>query len=467
MDLMDKIVSLAKRRGFIFQSSEIYGGINGFWDYGPVGVELKKKIKDSWWRRVVQMRDDVVGLDTSIIAHPQTWVASGHVAHFSDPMIDCKKCKRRFRADDLEPNSMGVVRGRAGSHPDFSEDQASPVRANCPECGGELTPPRQFNLMFKTFVGAVEDETAIAYLRPETCQSIFTQFKNVQITSRQKVPFGIAQIGKSFRNEITPRNFIFRSREFEQMEMEFFVKEAESSRWYEYWVNERFQWFIDLGVRKENLRQRPHKKEELAHYAKGCTDVEYQFPFGWSELEGIADRGTYDLSQHLKTSGKDLSYFDDETKEKFVPAVVETSVGVDRTYLTVLCDAYHEEEAPTSEKGETEQRVVLRFKPEIAPFTAAIFPLSKKLAEPARKLEHDLRHHFPTDYDEVGSIGKRYRRHDEIGTPFGITYDFQSQTDQKVTIRHRDSMKQDRVGLDQVETYLKDHLNNLPSPKSG
>ena len=366
MDFMEKIVSLAKRRGFIFQSSEIYGGINGFWDYGPVGVELKKKIKDFWWLKTVQLRDDVVGLDTSIIAHPQTWIASGHVSHFSDPMIDCKKCKRRFREDDL-------VGGTEGSHEKEPVPREKLREMKCPECGGELTPPRQFNLMFKTFVGPVEDETAVAYLRPETCQSIFTQFKNVQITSRQKIPFGIAQIGKSFRNEITPKNFIFRSREFEQMEMEFFVRPSEGEKWYDSWVAERVKWFQELGVRKENLRTRPHEKDELAHYAKGCTDVEYRFPFGWSELEGIANRGDYDLSQHMKSSGKDLSYFDDETKEKFVPAVVEISLGVDRTFLTVLADAYHEEEAPTAEEGETESRIVLRLNPQIAPFTAAFF----------------------------------------------------------------------------------------------
>lgn len=435
MDLMEKIVSLAKRRGFIFPSSEIYGGITGFWDYGPVGVELKKKVKDSWWREVVQHRDDVVGVDTSIIAHPETWVASGHVSHFSDPMVDCKKCKRRFRADDITGDGK-----------------------SCPECSGELTLPRQFNLMFKTFVGPVEEESAVAYLRPETCQSIFTEFKNVQITSRLKVPFGIAQMGKSFRNEITPKNFIFRSREFEQMEMEFFVKAADSVRWYEYWVAERLRWFHDLGIRKDKLRTRPHDKEELAHYAKGCTDIEYQFPWNWGELEGIADRGNYDLSQHMKASGKDLSFFDDETKEKYVPGVVECSVGVDRTFLVVLIDAYHEEEAPTAEKGETESRVVLKFKPSMAPFTAAVFPLSKKLAEPVRRLEHELRRQFPTDYDEVGSIGKRYRRHDEIGTPFGITYDFDSEKDQKVTIRDRDTMKQERVGLDQASSYIRERL---------
>ena len=353
---------------------------------------------------------------------------------------------------------MGGVGGRAGSPHDSSEDPALPVRAKCPECGGELTEPKQFNLMFKTHVGPVADGSAVAYLRPETCQSIFTQFKNTQITSRQKIPFGIAQIGKSFRNEITPRNFIFRSREFEQMEMEFFVKPTESSKWYEYWVQERLSWFHEIGIRKEHLRIRPHAKDELAHYAKACSDVDYQFPFGWSELEGIADRGDYDLSQHMKFSGKDLSYFDDEAKEKYTPAVIEISLGVERTFLTLLCDAYHEEEAPTTEAGETDSRVVLRLKPSMAPFVAALFPLSKKLAEPVHHLERDLRKSFATEYDEVGSIGKRYRRHDEVGTPFCITYDFESEKDQKVTIRSRDTMRQDRIGIDQVETYLREQL---------
>ncbi|MBI1909385.1 MAG: glycine--tRNA ligase [Deltaproteobacteria bacterium] len=429
---MEKIVSLAKRRGFVFQSSEIYGGLNGFWDYGPIGVELRKNIKDCWWRQVVQERDDVVGLDTSIVAHPQTWVASGHVENFTDPMVDCKKCHRRFRTDEIS-------------------------KKTCPECGGSLTEARKFNLMFKTHVGAVEEDSSIAYLRPETCQSIFTQFKNVVVTSRQKIPFGIAQIGKSFRNEITPRNFIFRSREFEQMEMEFFVKASESAHWYEYWVEERFRWFLALGVRKEKLRKRVHAKEELAHYAKGCTDIEYEFPFGWSELEGIADRGDWDLSQHMKVSGKDLSYFDEETKEKFTPCVVESSVGVDRTFLTILADAYHEEMARTGEGGE-EARVVLRFSPRVAPYKVALFPLSKKLGGPVRKLAHELRRHLATDYDEVGSIGKRYRRHDEIGTPYCLTYDFDSEKDQKVTLRDRDTMKQERIEISQVRDYLEDQL---------
>lgn len=427
---MEKIVSLAKRRGFVFQSSEIYGGINGFWDFGPVGVALRKNIKDFWWKQVISQRDDVVGVDTSIIAHPETWKASGHLDCFSDPMIDCKKCKKRFRTDEL-----------AGS-------------PKCTECGGELTEARQFNLMFKTFVGANQDSGAEAYLRPETCQSIFTQFRNVLVTSRQKIPFGIGQIGKSFRNEITPRNFIFRSREFEQMELEFFIRpeEAEGEKWYEYWKAQRMQWFLDLGVKKENLRLREHAKDELAHYAKGCVDVEYNFPIGWSELEGIANRSNYDLTQHMKFSKKDLSYFDEETKEKYVPGVVECSVGVDRTFLTLLCDAF----AKDTIGGE--ERIVLRFAPHIAPFKAAVFPLSKKLEEGARKLEHDLRKKFATDYDDSGSIGKRYRRHDEIGTPFCITYDFQSAEDGKVTVRDRDTTKQDRIGMDQVEKYLHDKL---------
>lgn len=434
---MEEIVSLAKRRGFVFQSSEIYGGINGFWDFGPVGVELRRRIKDFWWKRMIYDRDDVVGVDTSIIAHPETWKASGHIDCFSDPMIDCKTCKGRFRADQLESSSCLLKPSK-----------------NPKTCGGELTEARQFNLMFQTFVGASQDSTSIAYLRPETCQSIFTQFKNVQTTSRQKIPFGIAQIGKSFRNEITPRNFIFRSREFEQMEIEFFIRptEEEGKKWYEYWKQNRFQWFLDMGIKKEKLRMREHSKDELAHYARACVDVEYEFPMGWSELEGIADRSNYDLSQHAKFSKKDLTYFDDATREKFVPAVVECSVGVDRTFLTLLCDAFHKDVV------EGEERTVLRLAPHIAPYTAAVFPLSRKLEESARKLEHSLRKKFRTDYDDVGSIGKRYRRHDEIGTPFCITYDFQSEEDKKVTIRDRDSTKQDRIEIGHVEQYLEDKL---------
>ncbi len=443
---MEKLVSLAKRRGFVFQSSEIYGGINGFWDYGPVGVELRNNIKNFWWKRLVRLRDDVVGVDTSIICHPQTWVASGHVKCFSDPLVDCKVCKGRFRADHL--SSLNCLK-----KPSLSVEECAVKKKG----EGELTEVRQFNLMFETYVGALKDASSMAYLRPETCQSIFTNFKNVQTVSRQKIPFGIAQIGKSFRNEITPRNFIFRSREFEQMEMEFFIHpdEAEGEKWYRYWVRERAQWFYDLGIQKEKLRIREHSKDELAHYAKGCTDLEYEFPFGWSELEGIANRSNYDLSQHSQASGKDLSYFDDEKKEKYLPAVIETSLGVDRSFLTVLSDAYTEEAV----EGE-EPRTVLRLASHLAPVKVAVFPLSKKLAEPVRKLEMNLRKNWITDYDEVGSIGKRYRRHDEIGTPFCLTYDFQSETDHSLTVRHRDTMKQDRIAIDQVENYIKDKLEN-------
>ena len=420
---MENLVSLCKRRGIIFQSSEIYGGINGFWDFGPLGVELKRRVKESWWKRMVQMRDDVVGVDTSIIAHPQTWVASGHVKSFSDPMVDCKKCKHRFRADQLDT-------------------------PNCPDCGGELTEARQFNLMFQTNVGANVEDSTVAYLRPETCQSIFTQFKNVQVTARQKVPFGIAQIGKAFRNEITPRNFIFRSREFEQMEMEFFCHESEAGKWYEYWVEERFNWFKSLGINTSKLRLRPHAADELAHYAKGCTDVEFEMPFGWSEMEGIANRSNYDLTQHQTVSGKDMVYFDDAKNEKFIPWVIETSVGVDRTCLAILADAYVEE------KVGDDTRTVLRFHPSIAPIQVAVYPLSNKLKEPAEKLYHDLRSRFSTEFDVSGSIGKRYRRADEVGVPFCITYDFESENDKSVTVRERDSMQQERIAIDKLETYL-------------
>jgi glycyl-tRNA synthetase len=427
---MEVLVSLCKRRGFIYQSSEIYGGINGFWDFGPMGCELKRRIKDSWWKRMVQTRDDVVGIDTSIIAHPGIWIASGHVESFNDPMVDCKSCKRRFRTDEIP----------AGSE------------TKCPECGGQLTDAREFNLMFQTFVGATQDNQSIAYLRPETCQSIFTQFKNVQVSSRQKVPFGIAQIGKAFRNEITPRNFIFRSREFEQMEMEFFCHESESETWFDYWVNERYEWFKSVGVKPDRLRLRPHEHKELAHYAKACMDVEYEMPFGWSEMEGIANRTNYDLENHMRESGKDLTYFDDARKEKYLPHVIETSVGVDRTALAILADAYREEEV----KGET--RVVMGFDPSIAPVQVGVLPLSAKLSEPVRALEKDLRKYFTSEFDVAGSIGKRYRRHDEIGTPFCVTYDFESETDKAVTVRHRDTMKQDRVAIDKLVEYLRDQF---------
>ncbi len=435
---MENIVSLCKRRGFIFQNSEIYGGINGFWDFGPIGVELKNNVKKFWWKNIVDTRRNIVGVDTSIIAHPETWRASGHVESFSDPMVDCRLCKGRFREDQLEKDEKGAL--------------------ICPtkKCKGDLTDARAFNLMFKTYVGAQEDNTAEAYLRPETCQSIFTQFKNVLTVSRQKVPFGIAQIGKSFRNEITPRNYIFRSREFEQMELEFFVKPdpAIQKEWYEYWKQARYQWYLDLGIKKDKLHLRDHEKDELAHYASACVDVEYDFPFGRSELEGVADRGDFDLNQHVKFSKKDLSYFNQESGEKFIPAVIEASAGCDRTLLTVLCDAYSEDEVGG------EKRTVMRFAPHLAPFKLAVLPLSKKLGEQAQKLEADLRVDMKTDYDDAGSIGKRYRRQDEIGTPFCATYDFDSESDQKVTVRHRDTTHQDRIAITEIQNYINKQMNS-------
>ena len=426
---LSDLTALCKRRGFIYQSSEIYDGINGFWDYGPLGVELKNNIRRHWWETMVHAREDVVGMDASIIMHPKIWQASGHVDNFTDPMVDCKECKRRFRADQLEGTA-------------------------CPESGGELTEARQFNLMFKTHVGASEDSGSIAFLRPETCQAIFAQFKNVTSSTRVKLPFGIAQTGKSYRNEINPRNFTFRSREFEQMEMEFFVMPDETDKWYEYWRDQRFQWYLDIGIEKENLRLRPHEDNELAHYASKCIDVEYKFPFGWSELEGVADRGQFDLNQHIKHSGKDLSLFIEETKEKVVPAVVECSGGLDRTVLTVLADAFDVEKL---EDGS--ERNLLRFHPSIAPIQIAVFPLTKKLGEQTRKLEADIRRwRFNSFYDEKGAIGRRYRRQDEAGTPFCVTFDFDSLDDNAVTVRNRDSMQQDRVALDRLRDYLEEQL---------
>ncbi|MGE5507634.1 MAG: glycine--tRNA ligase [Chitinophagales bacterium] len=424
---MNELISLCKRRGIIFPSSEIYGGINSCWDYGPLGAELKRNVKESWWRRVVRQRDDVVGVDTSIIMHPEVWRASGHVDNFTDPLVDCKVCKQRFRADHL-------------------------TSAVCPSCGGELTEARQFNLMFKTYLGPVEESAAVVYLRPETAQGIFVDFKTVRETSRLRVPFGIAQIGKSFRNEVSPGNFIFRSREFEQMELEFFVDHKTDDEWFEYWVKERYQWYLDLGVQPDKLRQRPHDKDELAHYAKACVDVEYEFPMGFSEVEGIAHRGTFDLTQHIERSGKDLSYFDDLTGERYVPICIESSAGVDRTSLVFLVDAYENDVA--------NERVVLHLHPSLAPVKVAVFPLSKKpdLMERAHAIKDELKPVMATAYDDAGSIGKRYRRQDEVGTPYCVTVDFESLEDQAVTIRERDAMTQERVAIDQVKRYLRDKL---------
>ena len=413
---MDKIVSLSQRRGFVFPSSEIYGGLSGFWDYGPLGVEMKRNVKDAWWRRNVRERDDMVGLDSSIIMHPKVWEASGHVASFSDPLVECKVCHLRWKADDLKEN-------------------------RCPSCGGELTEERMFNTMFKSFVGPVEEAASVVYLRPETAQGMFVDFEAVSSSIRKKLPFGIAQQGKAFRNEITTGNFIFRSREFEIMEFEFFVKPGTDDKWFEYWVEERFSFYTRLGVKKEHLDLHPHPKEKLAHYARACTDIIYRFPHGWSELEGIANRQAYDLSQHAKASGKTIEYFDDETKEHYVPYVIEPSVGVDRCFLALLCDAYREE----PDKDET--RVVLGLHPDIAPVKVAILPLSKKpnLAALARDVYAGVRPAFMTTYDETQSIGRRYRRQDEIGTPYCVTVDFQSLEDNRVTIRERDRMNQIRV----------------------
>ena len=422
---MEKIVSLCRRRGFIFPSSEIYGGLSSCWDYGPLGVELKRNIKEAWWKAVVQQRGDVVGLDTSILMHPQVWEASGHLKGFSDPMVDCKDCKMRWRADELE----GDV---------------------CPSCGGELTDIRQFNLMFKTFMGPVEDDAGTVYLRPETAQGIFTNFENVLNTTRKKLPFGIAQTGKSFRNEITTGNFIFRSREFEQMEIEFFVKPGTDQQWFDYWLNERMNWYLGLGMKAENLKFRQHDKAELAHYARCCSDINYNFPMGWSELEGIANRGDFDLVQHAKSSGKGLSCLDEETNEHIVPYIIEPSAGVDRSVLAFLCDAYDEE------PDKDDIRTVLRLHPALAPYKAAILPLSKKepLLKVADEIHAELRKCWMTGYDTAQSIGRRYRRQDEIGTPYCITIDFQTLEDKQVTIRERDSMKQLRVPVSGLSETL-------------
>jgi glycyl-tRNA synthetase len=415
---MEKILNLCKRRGFVFPSSEIYGGVGSCWDYGPLGVELKRNIKEAWWKAVVNSREDIVGIDASILMHPKVWEASGHLEGFSDPLVECKACHQRFRADEI-----------AGE--------------KCPECGGALTPPRQFNLMFKTFMGPVEDTAHVVFLRPETAQGIFVNFTHIVQTSRKKIPFGIAQIGKSFRNEITPGNFIFRTREFEQMEIEFFVQPGEDEKWFEHWKEERLRWYLSYGLRKDNVRLRPHGKEELAHYAKDCVDIEYEFPFGWAELEGVANRTDFDLKKHAEYSGKDLSYFEEDTKSRFVPYVIEPSAGVDRSLLAFLLDAYDEDEA------EGERRIVLRFDPRLAPVKAAIFPLLRRDGQPEKALDirDRLKRFFPVAYDHAGSIGRRYRRQDEIGTPFGITVDHQTMKDDTVTLRERDSMRQVRIPI--------------------
>ena len=434
-DLMDRVVNLAKRRGLVFPSSEIYGGFRSTWDYGPLGVLLKRNVKDAWWRAMVQERDDVVGLDAAILMAPKVWEASGHLATFTDPLVDCRNCKARHRADQL------------------------PEAGACPTCGAKdsFTEARNFNLMFKTHVGPVEDDAAAAYLRPETAQGIFVNFANVQTTSRKKPPFGIAQIGKSFRNEITPGNFIFRTREFEQMEMEYFVPPADAPRWYEYWCDTRYRWYVDLGIPEDMLRLRPHDPDELSHYSVGTSDVEFLYPWGWGELEGIANRTDFDLTQHAKFSGEDLSYFDQETNERYVPYVIEPAAGADRTTLAFLLAAYHEEEAPTAD-GKVEKRVVLRLDPQLAPIKVAVLPLSKKdeLVAVTEKVSGALRPHFMIDVDLAGSIGRRYRRQDEVGTPLCVTVDFDTLDDDAVTVRDRDTMEQVRVPIGGLVDAVRD-----------
>jgi glycyl-tRNA synthetase len=450
---MQTLVSLCKRRGFIFPSSEVYGGINSCWDYGPLGVELKLNVKDSWWKAMTQLHEDVDGLDAAILMHPRVWEASGHVENFHDPLVDCKQCKARHRADHLK--QVKELEAKIGHLPTLEEMAKALEGAGCPTCGnkGTLTAPRLFNMMFKTFMGPVEDAANSVYLRPETAQGIFVNFTNVQQSMRRKLPFGIAQIGKAFRNEITPGNFIFRTREFEQMEMQYFVAPGSDTEHFEKWRSERLAWHTKNGIRKDKLRFHPHGENELAHYAKQAGDIQYEFPIGWQELEGIHNRTNFDLSRHQEFSGKNLQYSDEtDPKNRFTPWVIETSVGCDRFVLAALCDAY---------RG-NDERVVLQLHPRLAPFKAAVFPLMKKeeLANPARKLFDSLRETFKVDYDHAGSIGKRYRRHEEIGTPYCITLDYESLNDQSVTIRHRDKMTQERVNLSQVERYIQDGFKN-------
>jgi glycyl-tRNA synthetase len=436
--VMDKLVSLCKRRGFVFQSSEIYGGLGSVWDYGPLGAELKKNVKDRWWHAMVRARDDIEGLDSAILMHPKIWEASGHVAGFTDPLVDCRTCKARFRADRLSEFSCPQKPSRhPGEH------------STC-----DLTEPRLFNLMFKTFMGPVEEQAATIYLRPETAQGIYVNYLNVLQSSRQKIPFGIAQIGKAFRNEITPGNFIFRTREFEQMEMQFFVRPGEDTDWFERWRGLRLAWHHEIGLTPAKLRWHEHEGKELAHYAKAAYDIEYEFPFGWNEIEGIHNRTDFDLSRHQEHSGKKLEYFDQASGSRYLPFIVETSAGADRITLTLLVDAYREEQV----EGET--RTVLGFHPALAPIKAAVLPLVNKDAMPetATALYNDLRKHLVCFYDDGGAIGRRYRRQDEVGTPFCVTIDGQTGEDQAVTVRHRDSMHQDRVGLDQVKGYLEERL---------
>ncbi len=448
---MDKIVALCKGRGFVYPGSEIYGGLANTWDYGPLGVELKTNIKAAWRKKFIQENKYNVGLDSAILMNPQTWVASGHLGGFSDPLMDCKECKTRHRADNLIEDFDGT--NVAGWSNEQMMDYIREKNIPCPSCGKHnFTDIRQFNLMFKTFQGVTEDSKAELYLRPETAQGIFVNFANIQRTTRRKIPFGVAQVGKSFRNEITPGNFIFRVREFEQMELEFFCKPGTDLEWFEYWRSFCKNFLLSLNIKEENLRLRDHSPEELCFYSKATTDFEYLFPFGWGELWGVADRTDYDLNQHIKTSGKTLDYFDPETNERYVPYVIEPSLGVERLFLTVLVEAYDEENIGTQDKPDV--RTVMRFHPALAPFKACVLPLSKKLSQQAGEVYDMLAKKFSVDYDEAGSIGKRYRRQDEIGTPLCVTYDFDSVEDGCVTVRDRDTMQQERIKIDELCAYI-------------
>jgi glycyl-tRNA synthetase len=477
--LMDKIVSLAKRRGFVFQSSEIYGGLNGCWDYGPLGVEMLNNLKQQWWKSMTY-RENVEGIDAAILMHPRVWEASGHVENFTDPMVDCKQCKARYRVDvlfddlsikkkkdvlrEIDPGKFGgqqkdetILEAFAGLVATDQDAARIVLMLPCPNCGNRntFTEARKFNLMFKTFIGPVEDSSAVVYLRPETAQGIFVNFLNVQSASRQKLPFGIAQIGKAFRNEINTKNFLFRTREFEQMEMQFFVKPGTDDKHFDYWRAERMQWFVDLGIRKEKLQWHQHPKDKLAHYAKDAYDIEYLFPFGWGEIEGVHNRTNYDLSRHEQFSGKTMKYYDEETKEKFTPFVIETSAGASRSFMAFLVEAYREEEAPNAE-GAMEMRVVMKLHPQLAPVKIAIFPLVNRdgMPELSRKLESVLRPSFRVFYDDSGAVGRRYRRQDEIGTPYCVTVDSQTLQDQTVTVRERDTMQQERVASERLRDYF-------------
>lgn len=447
---MEKIVALCKNRGFVFSGSEIYGGLSNSWDYGPLGVEFKNNVKKAWLKKFVQESEYNVGLDSAILMNPQVWVASGHVGGFSDPLMDCRDCKTRHRADSLIEDNNGNPNGMT------FEEMSAYIRDNnitCPNCGSaNFTDIRNFNLMFKTFQGVTEEKKSEIFLRPETAQGIFINFLNVQRSMRKKIPFGIAQIGKSFRNEITPGNFTFRTREFEQMELEFFCKPGEDLKWFEFWKNFCENWLLELGINSENIRVRDHEKEELCHYSSATSDIEYKFPFGWGELWGVADRTNFDLTKHQEFSGKSLEYFDSEAGEKYIPYVIEPSLGADRVALAFICDAYNEEEISD------DKRIVMKFHPAIAPYKACILPLSKKLGPESKKIWEDLSKYFMVDYDESGSIGKRYRRQDEIGTPFCITYDFESQNDGCVTVRDRDNMEQKRIKINDLKDYIDEKI---------